>query len=59
MYKYHVYLKVHGVLKNVVVSAKDHKTSTSQLTLYEDEGVVAQFRMSEILGWVRVLKNNK
>ena len=59
MYKYYIYLKIHGIVKNVIVSAERHRAGDKELTLYEGKEIVAEFRMSEILGWVRVLKDNK
>lgn len=59
MYKYYIYLKIHGVVKNVIVSAESHRAGDKELTLYEGKEIVAEFRMSEILGWVKVPKEAK
>ena len=57
MYIYYIYPKVQGVLKTIKVSAESERTSDKELCLYKDKKVIAEFRLSEILGWVKVLKD--
>ena len=43
--------------KTIKASAESERTSDKELCLYKDKKVIAEFRLSEILGWVKVLKD--